>query len=109
MKSTPVGNGRLGAMVYGGVLGEIIAINESSMWSGVHDPHQEQPFGKEKMKELRQLFFDGKLVEGNQIAGENLRGLLHSFGTHLPIGDLKLSFTYPEGKITNYKRSLNMN
>ena len=31
MKSTPVGNGRLGAMVYGGVLGEIIAINESSM------------------------------------------------------------------------------
>ena len=61
------------------------------------------------MKELRQLFFDGKLVEGNQIAGENLRGLLHSFGTHLPIGDLKLSFTYPEGKITNYKRSLNMN
>ena len=109
MKSTPVGNGRLGAMVYGGVLGEIIAINESSMWSGAHDPHQEQPFGKEKMKELRQLFFDGKLVEGNQIAGENLRGLLHSFGTHLPIGDLKLSFTYPEGKITNYKRSLNMN
>ena len=109
MKSTPVGNGRLGAMVYGGVLGEIIAINESSMWSGAHDPYQEQPFGKEKMKELRQLFFDGKLVEGNQIAGEKLRGLLHSFGTHLPIGDLKLSFTYPEGKITNYKRSLNMN
>ena len=55
MKSTPVGNGRLGAMVYGGVLGEIIAINESSMWSGAHDPHQEQPFGKEKMKELRQI------------------------------------------------------
>lgn len=40
---------------------------------------------------------------------EKLRGLLHSFGTHLPIGDLKLSFTYPEGKITNYKRFMNMN
>lgn len=109
MKSIPLGNGRLGAMVYGGVLGETIAINESSMWSGAYDANQDQPFGKEKMKELRQLFFDGKLIEGNKIAEDKLRGLLHSFGTHLPIGDLKLSFTYPEGRITDYERSLDMN
>lgn len=109
MKSIPLGNGRLGAMAYGGVLGETIAINESSMWSGTYDANQDQPFGKEKMKELRQLFFDGKLIEGNKIAEDKLRGLLHSFGTHLPIGDLKLSFTYPEGRIADYERSLDMN
>lgn len=109
MKSVPVGNGRLGAMIYGGVLSETIALNESTMWSGAYDPAQEQPFGKEKMEELRNLFFEGKLIEGNQLAGDKLKGLLHSFGTHLPVGDLKLSFTYPEGKITNYERSLHLN
>lgn len=109
MLSTPVGNGRLGAMVFGGVLEETIALNESSMWSGDYDPNQNQPFGKEKMKQLRQLFFEGKLQEGNQIAGDKLRGLLHSFGTHVPIGDLKLRFFYPEGVIRDYRRSLEMN
>ena len=109
MLSTPVGNGRLGAMVFGGVLEETIGLNESSMWSGDYDPNQNQPFGKENMKQLRQLFFEGKLLEGNQIAGDKLRGLLHSFGTHVPIGDLKLRFFYPEGEIRDYKRSLEMN
>lgn len=109
MLSTPVGNGRLGAMVFGGVLEETIGLNESSMWSGDYDPNQNQPFGKENMKQLRQLFFEGKLLEGNQVAGDKLRGLLHSFGTHVPIGDLKLRFFYPEGVIRDYKRSLEMN
>lgn len=109
MLSTPIGNGRLGAMVFGGVLEETLALNESSMWSGDYDPNQNQPFGKENMKQLRQLFFEGKLLEGNQIAGDKLRGLLHSFGTHLPIGDLKMRFFYPEGVIRDYKRSLELN
>ena len=51
------------------------------------------------MNELRKLFFEGKIQEGNQIAGEFLHGNGHSFGTHLPIGDLKLTFSYPERDI----------
>lgn len=56
MKSLPIGNGRLAAMVYGGIDAETIALNESSMWSGEYDEHQERPFGKQKLNELRKLF-----------------------------------------------------
>lgn len=109
MGSLPVGNGRLGAMVYGGIEEETIALNESSMWSGQYDENQEMPFGKEKMKELRELFFNGKIEEGNQIAGDRLHGTAHSFGTHLPIGDLKLNMVHPQGEVSNYRRSLQLN
>ena len=40
MKALPIGNGRLGAMIYGGVTTETIALNESSMWSGSVNPNQ---------------------------------------------------------------------
>ena len=110
MKSVPVGNGRLGAMVFGGVEQETVALNESSMWSGEYDPEQEIPFGRERLDALRQLFFAGKLLEGNRIAGDSLRGTPHSFGTHLPIGDLKLNFHYKDdiSGMTGYKRELDM-
>lgn len=108
MSSVPIGNGRIGAMVFGGIEEETIALNESSMWSGQYDENQEIPFGKERMNELRKLFFEGKIQEGNQIAEEFLHGNGHSFGTHLPIGDLKLTFSYPENTVSNYRRSLDL-
>ena len=110
MESLPIGNGRIGAMVYGGIEKDRIALNESSMWSGAPDDNQEMPFGKKKISQLRKLFFDGKIIEGNQIAEKTLRGTPHSFGTHLPVGDLRLSFTYPEQQeATDYRRSLDLN
>lgn len=108
MESLPIGNGRLGAMIYGGIEEEELALNESTMWSGQYNENQNKPFGREKMSQLRKLFFEGKLSEGNRIAGDNLHGNQTSFGTHLPIGDLKMQFIYPEGKVTGYRRSLSL-
>lgn len=108
MESLPIGNGRLGAMTYGGIEDEKLALNESTMWSGQYNENQNKPFGREKMNQLRKLFFEGKLSEGNRIAGDNLHGNQTSFGTHLPIGDLKMQFIYPEGKVTDYRRSLSL-
>lgn len=108
MASLPIGNGRLGAMTYGGIEEEKLALNESTMWSGQYNENQNKPFGREKMNQLRKLFFEGKLSEGNRIAGDNLHGNQTSFGTHLPIGDLKMQFIYPEGKVTGYRRSLSL-
>ena len=108
MESLPIGNGRLGAMTYGGIEEEKLALNESTMWSGQYNENQNKPFGREKMNQLRKLFFEGKLSEGNRIAGDNLHGNQTSFGTHLPIGDLKMQFIYPEGKVTGYRRSLSL-
>ena len=108
MEASPLGNGRLGIMVYGGVDRETVALNESTMWSGQPDEDQEQSFGKEKLAQLRTLFFDGKPDEGNDIASKYLKGNYHSFGTHLPVGDLLMHFDYPDGKLFNYKRNLNL-
>lgn len=108
MESLPIGNGRLGAMTYGGIEEEKLALNESTMWSDQYNENQNKPFGREKMNQLRKLFFEGKLSEGNRIAGDNLHGNQTSFGTHLPIGDLKMQFIYPEGKVTDYRRSLSL-
>ncbi|MCD8175950.1 MAG: glycoside hydrolase family 95 protein [Tannerellaceae bacterium] len=67
MEAIPMGNGRLGMMVYGGIENETIALNEVTLWSGQHDPEQEIACGKEKLTEIRQLFFEGRLEEGNQL------------------------------------------
>ncbi len=108
MKSLPVGNGRLGAMIYGGVETETIALNESTMWSGEYDKDQQRPFGRERLDQLRKLFFEDKLAEGNHIAGNAMAGTPHSAGTHLPIGNLKMNFTYPQGEVSGYQHELDL-
>lgn len=108
-EALPIGNGRLGAMIFGGIKEETIALNEVTMWSGRYDENQQKTFGQEKLKELRKVFFKDDIEEGNRIASEYLAGTPHSFGTHLPVGNLKISFLYPEGGATDYKRILDLN
>ena len=108
MKSMPLGNGRIGAMVFGGVNTEAIALNEITMWSGQPDKFQERPLGKEVLNNIRQLFLEGNYAEGNRIASEYMAGLPHSFGSHVPLGDLKLNFRYPDGRVSGYRRELSL-
>jgi len=76
MQSTPVGNGRLGAMIFGGINNDRIALNEITMWSGQPDPDQELPCGKEKLAEIRKLFFNGKTEEVNEAAASGIAKML---------------------------------
>ncbi len=108
MKATPAGNGRLGAMIYGGIETETIALNEITMWSGQYDENQEDSCGKQKLAEMRKLFFEGKIIEGNELAAKYLSGKPHSFGTHLPVGNLKIDFKCDTSKISNYRRELDI-
>ena len=108
MQSTPVGNGRLGAMVFGGINNDRIALNEITMWAGQPDPDQELACGKEKLEGIRKLFFDGKIKEGNDSAQKYLSGKPNTFGTHLPVGDLNLKFNLDEKSISEYRRELNL-
>jgi alpha-L-fucosidase 2 len=108
MKSTPVGNGRLGAMIFGGIANDRIALNEITMWAGQPDPNQEIQCGKEKLAEIRRLFFEGKIKEGNDSAQKYLSGKPNSFGTHIPVGDLNLKFNIDEKDISDYRRELNL-
>jgi alpha-L-fucosidase 2 len=108
MQATPVGNGRLGAMIYGGTDTETIALNEITLWSGQYDENQEQSCGKEQLAKIRRLFFEGNIPEGNHLGTQYLSGTPHSFGTHLPFGNLKIRFNAPSSEISNYKRELNI-
>jgi alpha-L-fucosidase 2 len=108
MNSTPIGNGRLGAMIFGGIEEERIALNEITMWAGQPDPNQELPCGREKLAEIRNLFFEGQVEEGNKQAIKYLSGKPNTFGTHIPVGDLNLKFNYGEKEISEYQRELNI-
>jgi alpha-L-fucosidase 2 len=108
MKALPLGNGRLGAMVYGGTQVETLALNEITMWSGAEDPYQENFCGKAILSEIRKEFFAGRIDKGNDLSTHFLAGTPHSFGSHLPIGDLKLSFDTDSIPITDYRRSLDL-
>ncbi|MDR3094041.1 MAG: glycoside hydrolase family 95 protein, partial [Bacteroidales bacterium] len=109
MKATPVGNGRLGAMVFGGIATEKLALNEVTMWSGQPDePRETRTDGKERLAAVRKLFFEGKYEEGSRMAERNLIVESQSYGTHVPVGDLILSFGHDEAAVTGYKRELDL-
>ena len=108
MEALPVGNGRIGAMIYGGITEERIALNEITLWSGAPDPNQEKECGKDRLAAIRELFFRGNPKEGNRMASEYLTGRPNTFGSHLPLGDLLLRFDYDDTLRTRYRRELDL-
>ena len=109
MQALPIGNGRLGGMIYGGTHEERIALDESTLWSGQPNPNQDKPFGRARLDSLRQMFFDGRVKEGNDLAWNALNGNQTSFGTHLPLGDLLVTFPgIDEKRVTDYRRQLDL-
>src|SRR5918993_3267478 len=63
----PVGNGRLGAMVYGNVEKEILQLNEHTVWSGSPN-RNDNPLALDSLATLRQLIFEGKQKDAERIA-----------------------------------------
>ncbi|MDE7115663.1 MAG: glycoside hydrolase N-terminal domain-containing protein [Muribaculaceae bacterium] len=108
MQALPLGNGRIGAMVYGGIGEDRIALNEISMWSGRHDPTSNDLCGKDSLAAMREAFFKGDHELGNQIGERNLTGRMTTFGTHVPLGDLTVRMSHPAGQTGNYSRRLDL-
>ncbi len=107
MEAVPLGNGRIGAMVYGGAVVERIDLTESTIWSGASSNSDVSPTALEKLSRIRQLMFDGKYAEGGELCKQHLLGRPTSFGTHLPMASLQIAFS---GNISpySYRRSLNL-
>lgn len=108
IEAVPLGNGRLGAMVYGGIDRERIALNEITLWAGQRDTLQNDYCGPEHLAEIRRAFFEGDLQKGNELSREYLNGRNTSFGTHLPLGDMVIDFQYPSDRISGYRRDLDL-
>lgn len=108
MESLPQGNGRLGVTTFGGIDSETITLNEITMWSGQYDEKMHRPAGKAVIEQINEAFFDGDYLKVNQLATDHLAGNGNSFGSHVPLGDMKLDFIYPEGEVSDYKRELDL-
>jgi len=104
-EALPVGNGRLGAMVYGTVQTERLQLNEDTLWAG--QPAERDRTGAYKyLPEARRLIFEGKYAEAQKIMQREFMGprLIRSYQT---LGDLRLRFG-DEMQVTDYRRQLDL-
>ena len=106
-EALPIGNGRLGAMVYGQPEREQLQLNEDSVWYG-GPRNRNNPDAKENLPEIRRLIFEGELAEAERLARLALSGLPETQRHYLPLGRLMLDVILPDGKLEQYTRTLDL-
>jgi alpha-L-fucosidase 2 len=107
LEALPIGNGRMGAMVFGGAKLERIALSESTAWSGAPGTDEVNPEALPHLQQMRNLFFTGKYDEAQALCKKYLPGRSKNFGTNLPLPELQFAFRHIEDA-TDYRRSLNL-
>ncbi len=106
VEALPVGNGRLGAMVFGDPQKEKIQLNESTIWAG--SPHRnDNPAAKEALAEIRKLIFDGKYKEAQDLANRNFITKIAHGMPYQTAGNLNLQFEGHEN-YSGYYRELDI-
>jgi alpha-L-fucosidase 2 len=105
-EALPVGNGRIGAMIFGGVTRERLQLNEDTLWGGgPYDPVN--PQAKEALPEVRQLVFDGKYRQAGQLINQRVISKPSGQMPYETAGDLILTFPNSDS-FENYRRDLNL-
>lgn len=104
-EALPLGNGRMGAMVFGDLKKEKIILNEDSLWSGYPDKQLNTKGAYKYLNSLREAIFSGDFNRANEIANRDFHG--HWTESYLPFGNLIINYT---SKISsrNYKRTLDI-
>jgi alpha-L-fucosidase 2 len=116
-QSLPLGNGRLGAMVFGGVVDERIVLNEGTLWSGSRQD-ADRPDAAKYLPEIRRLLLEGRNAEAEKLVYAHFtclgagsghgRGKDIPYGSYEVLGELRLTFDGPGGETTNYRRILDL-
>jgi alpha-L-fucosidase 2 len=101
----PIGNGRLGVMVFGGHATERLAINHENLWRGKTRERTSEP-RHQHLPEIRELLLAGKWKEGGDLAAEVFSGHERRVQPYQPLCDLTLDFG--GGEVTEYYRSLDL-
>lgn len=102
----PIGNGRIGAMVFGGTADEILKLNEDSVWSG-GKRNRNNPDAREGLEEIRTLLKEERVEEAEKIAFEKMQGVTPNSRHYMPLGELRLHMDFA-GKAKQYRRSLDL-
>lgn len=105
VEALPVGNSRMGAMIYGGIDKERIQLNDETFWAG--SPHSNNnPEGREHLEEIRKLIFDGKENEAEKLIDKYYLTPHHGM-SYLTLGELTIDF-FHGGDVSAYRRSLDI-
>ena len=108
VEALPVGNAHLGGMIFGGAAHERIQFNEQTVWSG--EPHDyAHPGAYRYLAEIRQLLFDGKQKEAEDLAMREFMSVPLHQAAYQAFGDLLLDFPgIREDGVTGYRRWLDL-
>jgi alpha-L-fucosidase 2 len=110
-----VGNGRLGAMIFGGVEKERLQLNEITVWSGSLEQNADKPEAYKALPAIRQLIKEekyadaGKLVSAERLCLKGGRFGRDSYGSYQTLGDLNFEFSPQTEPVTGYRRWLDIN
>jgi len=100
----PLGNGRLGAMVFGGVAEEFLQLNDDTLWSG--GPRDwNNPDAKAWLPKVREALLAGRYGEADDLA-KNMQGPFAA--SYQPMGDVRLAFAGVDGRAQDYRRQLDL-
>jgi alpha-L-fucosidase 2 len=105
VEALPLGNGRLGAMVFGRVDCELIRLNEGSLWSGGPRKDSVNPGASGFLQPLREALFREDYREANELC-RKMQG--HFSESYLPLGDLIIRQQVDTGKVESYGRDLSL-
>ncbi|MBO5036244.1 MAG: glycoside hydrolase family 95 protein [Clostridia bacterium] len=109
-EALPLGNGKLGMMVFGGIEEERVQLNEETIWSGWETDDNDDPQTLKHLEEMRNLIFEGKYSEADELCEKYLvcrnknRDRGAAYGSYQTAGDLYI--TVPDENADNYKREL---
>jgi alpha-L-fucosidase 2 len=106
VEALPVGNGQLGAMVFGGAPEERIQFNEATLWVGEPRDYS-HPGASNHLAAIRQLLFDGKQNEAEALAMKEFMSVPLRQMAYQPFGDVRLQFPGHE-QFEDYRRELNL-
>lgn len=106
VEALPIGNGYMGAMVFGCTAEERIQFNEDTLWAGQPQDYQ-NPGAVEVLPELRRLLFEGKQREAEQLAMERFMSVPLRQCSYQPFGDLNLTFAGHDD-VSDYHRWLDL-
>lgn len=104
-EALPVGNGRLGAMVFGNPFHEVIQLNEESLWSGA-PINSNNPEAREHLDEIRRLVLEHNYVEANKLVSRHMVGTPPRVRSYQTFGILLLDYQVKD--TTAYRRSLDL-
>ncbi|HWD00576.1 MAG TPA: glycoside hydrolase family 95 protein [Candidatus Sulfopaludibacter sp.] len=108
VEALPVGNGRLGGMIFGSPAQERIQFNEQTVWTG--EPHDYAHHGASRhLAEIRELLFAGKQKEAEALAGKEFMSEPLHQQKYQAFGDLLLDFpAIADDSVSGYRRDLNL-